>query len=132
MIDNAVFSRLSNDGAINALIGTRIYPQMAKEDATYPLILYHQISSGQADARCMAGVADHFRTLVQIDIYGPSKSGINTIAKAVRASLDDKIKQTWGGLKIAASMFDDQFDSGYEPGSNLYRIIQQYRIVLEE
>lgn len=130
MIGAAIYARLSGDAGVSALVGTRIYPGAGPEGATYPLVLYNQIDSGAV--RDLSSATDHFRTLQQIDVYATTKSSAVAIAAAVRASLDYKLNQTWGGLSIPASRFDDQFDSGFEEGSNLHRIIQQYRISYKE
>ena len=130
MIGAAIYARLSADAGVSALVGTRIYPGAGPENATYPLVLYNQIDSGAV--RDLASVTDHFRTLQQIDVYAATKGNAVAIAAAVRASLDYKLNQTWGGLSIPASRFDDQFDSGFDEGSNLHRIIQQYRISYKE
>lgn len=130
MISTALYSRLSTDAGVTALVGTRIYPQRGPENATYPLVLYQMIDSGPV--RDLASATDHFRTLMQIESYATTQLAAEAIAAAVRASLDYKINQTWGGVSIPASRFDDQFDSGFDEGSNLHRIIQQYRISYKE
>jgi hypothetical protein len=136
MIGNAVFARLASVSGVTALVGanpSRIYPGVGPENPSYPLVLFNQVSSGQADARGLIGAAKYFRTIQQIDIYAATRSQADGLANAVRAALDGiESETTWGGMTIMLSMFDDQFDSGFEPDVNLHRIIQQYRIVYKE
>ena len=132
MIGAALIARLTADSALAALVGTRIYPLEGPEEATYPLITYLQVSSGDNSSRGLVGAQKHFRTLQQIDIYARTALEAQAIAVAVRASLDGQVNQTWGGVTIAAALFDDQFDGNFEPDPNLHRIIQQYRIAVSE
>ncbi|MEO9521714.1 MAG: DUF3168 domain-containing protein [Parasphingorhabdus sp.] len=130
MIAEAIYSRLSTDAGVTTLVGTRVFPMVAPENEDYPLITYQQIDAGPA--RDLGSATDHFRTIQQIDIYSRNKIEAQNVADAVRAALDHKINQTWGGKNIPSSRFDDQFDSGFEESTNLHRIIQQYRISYKE
>lgn len=136
MIGNAVFARLASVSGVTELVGSnpsRIWPGAGLETPTRPYVLYNQISSGAADTRALRGRAGIFRTLQQIDVYADTYSDALALANAVRGALDGvESETTWGGMTIMLSMFDDQFDSGFEPATNLHRIIQQYRIVYKE
>lgn len=131
-IAGAIYSKLSGTSAVTALCGTRIYPGTGPESADYPLVITQQISAGVADTRSLDGPARHFRTLYQIDVMGSTQASVQALAKAIRQALDNVVNATWGGVSIKASMFDDQFDGNFEPAPNVYRIIQQYRIVYQE
>lgn len=136
MLGNAIFARLASVSGVTALVGanpSRIWPGAGPETPTRPYLLYNQISSGAADVRALRGRARIFRTLQQIDVYADAAAQADALAKAVRSALDGVDEETtWGGMTIMLSMFDDQFDSGFEPATNLHRIIQQYRIVYKE
>lgn len=136
MLGTAIFSRLASVSGVTALVGlspSRIWPGAGPETPVRPYVLYNQISSGAADTRALRGRAGIFRTLQQIDVYADTYSEALALASAVRAALDGiDSETTWGGMTIMLSMFDDQFDSGFEPDVNLHRIIQQYRIVYKE
>jgi hypothetical protein len=43
-MDAALFSRLSSFAGLKALIGTRIYPAPAPQNAAYPLVTYQEVS----------------------------------------------------------------------------------------
>lgn len=128
MIDVALFARLTKDSAVSALIDTRVYPQVAPPKAVYPLVTHMLVDDGSRSARPVAGAATLFRTLNEVDIYARRRLEALELAAAVRAALDGKINEVWGGMAIKASMFDRQFDGSFDADPNLHRIIQQYRI----
>ena len=132
MIHAAIFAHLSADAGLTALVGTRIYPQEGLENAVYPLISYFQVSSGDTWSRGLTGPQRHFRTLWQFDIIARTPIEAIAVAGALRAALDGLVNQTWGGVSIPASLFDDQFNGNFEPAPNVHRIIQQYRICYAE
>lgn len=136
MIGDAVFSRLASVSGVTALVGTapsRVWPGAGPENPVRPYVLYNQIASGAAETRALRGRVGTFRTLQQLDLYGDTSAQVTALANAVRGALDGvESETTWGGMTIMLSMFDDQFDSGFEPATNLHRIIQQYRIVYKE
>jgi len=136
MIGNAIFARLASVSGVTALVGanpSRIWPGAGPETPARPYLLYNQISSGAVDTRALRGRARIFRTLQQIDVYADTAAQADALAKTVRGAFDGIDEETtWGGMTIMLSMFDDQFDSGFEPATNLHRIIQQYRIVHKE
>jgi len=126
MIGPALFAKLTGDSGVSSLVATRVYPQIAPENADYPHLVYQQISAGPA--RRLDGASDTFGTLQQVDIYARTKAVAETVADAVRACLDGRGRETWGATVIKASTFDEQYDGSFEETPNLHRIIQQYRI----
>lgn len=128
MIDAALHEALTADAAVAADIGTRAYPQNAAPHSDYPLVSYMQIAAGVEETRKLDGPVSHFRTLWQIDIYARTRAAAIALADKVRAALDGKINEEWGGFTILAAIFDDQRDGTFEADANLHRIIQQYRI----
>ena len=125
---------MSGTAGVNDLCAGRIYPWGGgPEDPATPYVLYSQVSDGASDARGMVGPASYFRTLQQIDVFASDRATADRLANAIRAALDGVDSETtWGGMTIRAAHFDSQLDGSFEDQPNLYRVIQQFRIVWKE
>ena len=44
MIEEALYTYLTGYAALAALVGARVYPMQAPQDAIYPLVVYQQVS----------------------------------------------------------------------------------------
>ena len=129
MIEAALYARLTTP-----TMGAKVRDQVTSTQTDYEtgMVVYQQIAAGVEDTRSVGGPVTIFRTLQQIDIYATKKSRALALANEVRTRLDGQINQTWGGLTIKASIFDDQRAGNFQDTpeiSGVYRIIQQYRIV---
>lgn len=82
----ALFSYLTADSSIAALVGTRVYPVKAPEDETRALIVYSRISGiGDHTLRGVGGLA---RPRLQIDCWAPTPDVAAQLARLVKARLD--------------------------------------------
>lgn len=80
-----VFSRLTTDATVTALVGQRVYDP-PRPDAQAPYISFGPAYSVEDDAECVGGIAH----VIQIDIWSEAKDGqreCKAIVDAVRRSL---------------------------------------------
>lgn len=86
MIGKAVYSRLSSDSGVSALVGTRIYPwDAAPQDPTIPYIVYVVESSDPVES--LRGSSGLCYSDVRIDCVADRYLVSHEIAEAVRLAL---------------------------------------------
>lgn len=125
VINEAIYSRLSADANIMAIVGTRIFPSKATQNQPPPLIMYFRVDTVPATALNTAStfMASRF----QFDCWHKTEIGAETLAEKVKTSLDGFIG-TILGITIGGIVFLDQFDD-YDDDAELYRVGQYFRIL---
>lgn len=103
MIGNILYTILSNDSAINAIIGDRIYPQIIPQGKQLPAISYKVLAINSVDTKDDFTGIEKFR--IQIDLYSDSYDQLMKMDGTVRAALN-----TAEGLR----MITDYDDSSIE------------------
>lgn len=85
MIANAVYSLLSGDAGVTAIASTRIYPNVAPQEAASPYAVYQVISADHQEV--LGGSAGFSRTLVQVTCWSTSYDTARSLAEACRLAL---------------------------------------------
>ena len=81
-----LYSLLSNDSAVTALVGTRITPDVASQNTAVPYISYFADSTVNLNA-VDTSVKIGANTSIQIDCWSDSPDTSNAVADAVEAAL---------------------------------------------
>lgn len=79
-----ILAALLTDGPLGALIGDRLWPDIAPQDATMPFIIVWEFSSGFEHGFNSVAVT---APLLQFVIYDTSYGGALAVAEALRAAL---------------------------------------------
>lgn len=119
------------DPAIAGLIGTRCYPQVAPQDAAYPLLRILTVSTRSEQG--MRGATGLAVSLIQIDAYSKQDVQARDLAEKVRIRLQG-FSGTWAtpaAVVIPAVLLDDSRDT-YDEDLELYGKSADYRIWHEE
>jgi hypothetical protein len=103
----ALFSILTTDSAITAIVGTRVYPDLLPQGVTYPAIRTQRISTPRSQYRALDGVAGYASPRMQIDCYALSRSAAITLAQAVYAELEGYHGMA-NGLRVDAISTEDE------------------------
>lgn len=131
-LDTAIRARLVADGAVSALVGTRIYPIRAPDNPTLPMLTYQRISNIREHV--MTGEQAKFTTtLFQIDVWAKESGGISqarSIAAAIRSSLDD-FRGIITGIDVQGILSDNEWDT-WDEDTETFRITLQFRIMHRE
>ncbi len=85
-IETALFSELSTTAEVIAVVGTRIYPQVAPATVAYPFIVYSVISS--LPEHHAGGASDLTNVSLQIDVWAETVGELLTIVEVIRNDLD--------------------------------------------
>lgn len=125
MTGKAIYKLLTSATPVTALVSTRIYPDMATQDAAYPFIVYSHENTTPTDTKDGASPmdADDF----SVHVYAKSYSVAQDIAGKVRAALD-RFKGTSEGINIAQIIFDNQQSIDMDFDNHVYAILQNYTI----
>jgi len=121
-LETAVYSALTGDATVSGLVGTRIYPLVAPQDAALPAIVYQRISQqarvSHSGNSCLA------RTRLQVLSISESYSGAKALAKAVQDVLHTRRDQA-ADPRIDVILLDDEED-GFTDTNDLYTVRQDY------
>lgn len=124
MIQEAIYSILSNDAAVTALVNNRIYHLTISQNPTVPCISY-SINEGQED-ETFDGQGDFRQDDLQIDCWASTYTESLQLAAVIKIALKNYSGVVAGTniqritLDTAVSVFEDDVD--------LYRTSQSYSI----
>ena len=123
MIGKALYGKLSATAAVTALVSTRIFPDMATQDATYPFIVYTNDATQPTDVKDSASPLDV--VTMSVMIYSKSYSQAQDIAAAVRTALD-RMTGTVQGVNVQSCRFEGQNSAQMEFDKHVFVIEQSY------
>ena len=118
----AIYSLLVNDSAVSAIVGTRIYPELAEEGASAPYIVYSVVSNTPSDTKDGAPVDE-----AQLEIFsvGNTYAAANDLADKVRAALDRKSQIVVGTVTVQSIHYTNEVVEVSER-RDLYISVQDY------
>lgn len=83
MIGAIIYQALASNAAVAALVGTRIYPETAPNEADLPLIVYTVRTADGLD-----GNAPMMRCTITANCYAATDASAESVGAAIRAVLD--------------------------------------------
>ena len=86
MIGDVIYSLLSNDATVSALVSTRIYPNIAIANVVYPYIVYE--NTGNSPQNDKDGKSTIDTLTYNIEIYTETLAESNDLGLKVRNVLD--------------------------------------------
>ena len=128
MVEDGLFSYLSTDSGITALVSTRVYPLRMPQNATLPAVTFTRISGPRSHA--LSGPTGCGMARIQIDAWATTYASAKAVIDTVRSALDG-YSGTAGSETIKSSLLQTETDF-YEPETNVYRVSQDYFIKYEE
>ena len=118
----AIYSLLVNDSAVSAIVGTRIYPELAEEGASAPYIVYSVLSNTPSDTKDGTPIDE-----AQLEVFsvGSTYAAANDLADKVRAALDRKSKIVVGAVTVQSIQYTNEVVEVSEK-RDLYISVQDY------
>jgi len=126
MIGAAIYSILSGNVGVSALIGTRIYPDIAPQNVAYPFAVYSVNGTLPTDTK--DGVSPLDVIDLGVVVYAESYDATQTIAKAIRTALDAKPAGTYSGVSLQSIRFAGQQSLQMNIDKRVYMVEQMYNI----
>lgn len=120
MIGDAIYNILYGGGSgdVFDIVGNKIWPDQARQDSTYPFIIYKILETRPSDEKDGASRLDVVR--VSIECYADARLTARSAADAVRTALDRKAAGTYGGVAIDSIRFVDQFTAKFESDPHIF------------
>lgn len=105
IVGPALFTRLGTDvAAVSALVGSRISPNLRKQDATLPAIGYQ--GSGSRHVKSHSGLDGLRRQRVDLNCYAATYAEVTALAEAVRVALDGQYGLVFGANTLSFLLLD--------------------------
>ena len=124
-LEDALRTRLLADTAIAALIGERMYVLQAPQGVEVPYVVYLVVTTSPTYGQgCISD-----ETVIQYSVFAQSYGQARTIAKLIRASLEN-FGGAIEGVSIGCIKFDGIGVSEREKESQLAHISYDFRIIL--
>lgn len=115
MTESEVYKLLKNDSGVNAIVGGRVYPLVAPQNAVKPFIVYRVVSG--IKIQCMGGEIFKGDYRIQLDCYGITYQSVKSVGQAVKSSLIGFMNSN------NIDMLDD-----YEDEAQLFKQIIDFKI----
>jgi hypothetical protein len=125
----ALFSIITGDATVAALIVARFYPITAPQNVTKPYATYQRI--GGVRHRSVDGPAGLASPRYQVDAWATDIDEARSLSAAIRRAIDG-FKGDAGGLTIHEIVMDDEPFEDFEPDTLLYRASADYIVWHEE
>ena len=79
-----LYSKLTGDSGVSALVSTRVYPVLMPQSPTLPAVSYQRISNTEQD-----GTSTLRETRYQVDCWDDGYEGVQALADAVKSALEE-------------------------------------------
>lgn len=126
----ALYTLLSEDAAVSALAGNRIYPLRAPDRVALPYLTYQRISG--ARWRSIDGPSGMAQPRIQVDVWADRYDVSKSVAGAVRNALDGW-RGTVAGVRVGGIALEgdqDLFEDEVDPP--LYRVSLDFIVTHNE
>lgn len=124
MIGKAIYGKLSATTAVTAITSTRIYPDMATQDATYPFIVYSVADTAPTDIK--DGVSPLDVVSVSVMMYAESYAVALDLSEKVRAALD-RMTGIYDGVNVQSAKFNGQSSGNMHLDKHIFVVEQEYQ-----
>lgn len=126
MTGKAIYAILSTAVPVTGIVSTRIYPDMATQDATYPFVVYSITGILPSNTKDHASQMDE--VTASVICYADSYNSVQDLSEKVRAALDGKTRGTYGGVSLQSIRITDQISTQMNIDKLVYIVDQTYQI----
>jgi len=120
----AIYSILTSDSDVSAIVGTRVYPQIAAQGAAFPFVVYVLQDTSPSDTKSGVSTLDEVR--YDIVVASETYAEASDLTEKIRTALD-RYSGTVAGVVIDSIQFTD-LDVNNDPGTETYLTSSEYII----
>jgi hypothetical protein len=131
-ISTAVRQYLIANSGVSALIGTRIYTHLLKQDATLPAVVMNKISTQHHHT--LSNFSGNASVRLQFDCYGATADSANDVAEAIRTSGIVGLKGVTNSVDIRGARMEEGERYEVDPardGSDEHRYITSFDLMVD-
>ena len=123
-VGKAIYYLLSNYSDLTDIVSTRIYPEVAEQDAAMPFVIYTVVSNEPSDTQSSPSQLD----IAQVDIVLFSTDYAESVdmGVAARAALD-RVTGTYNGVNVQSCQYTSEVID-FEEYPRAYVITQSYDV----
>jgi hypothetical protein len=127
---NIIYSLLTANSGVTALVGTKIRPMKAAQSDSYPYVIYESISTPSLQTK--DGNSGWYKMRFQLSMLATSLSSVQSIATAIRNALDGQ-NGTIATYTVQAITFEDERDIFNDNSAvdGVYMLQQDYFITIQ-
>ena len=85
-VEERLYTRLTTDPTLTALVGNRVTPVLLPQDVTYPAITFNRVSTERIQT--LSGSTGLARASFQVSAFSPDHTEMLTVASGIREALD--------------------------------------------
>ena len=120
----AIYSILTSDSDVSAIVGNRVYPQIAAQEAAFPFVVYVLQNVDPSDTKSGVSTLDEVR--YDIIVASENYAEASDLTGKIRTALD-RYSGTVAGVVIDSIQFID-LDVNNDPGTETYLTNTEYII----
>lgn len=120
----AIYSILTSNSAVNALVSGRVYPQIAAQGAAFPFVVYLLTNVGPSDTKSGVSTLDEVR--YDIVVAAETYAAAADLTEKVRTAID-RYSGTVAGVNIDSVQFQS-LDADNDPATETYVTSSEYII----
>ena len=123
-VGKAIYYLLSNYSDLTDIVSTRIYPEVAEQDAAMPFVIYTVVSNEPSDTQSSPSQLD----IAQVDVVLFSTDYAESVdmGVAARAALD-RVTGTYNGVNVQSCQYTSEVID-FEEYPRAYVITQSYDV----
>jgi hypothetical protein len=128
-IEEAFTAYLKAQSSLTALISTRLFPIKMPQDTAFPCATYQIISKERTHAFQQDAALTNAN--IQVSAWGKSYASVKSVAKQVRAVLQNYSGLIGGSVTVNAVLIENEMDD-YDNATDTYVVHQEFEIWYQE
>jgi hypothetical protein len=118
----AIYTILTEDAGVSAIVGNKVYPQIAAQGAAFPFVVYVLQDNSPSDTKSGPSTLDE----VRYDIVAAAETyaSLSSLTERIRLALD-RYTGDLGGVEIDSIQFID-LDVDNDPATETYVSSSEY------
>lgn len=122
-IETGLYAKVTGNGAVAALIGTRFYPILLPQNVVYPCASYDDLG-GESGYTVGTKAAQVREPRYQIKAWDKTKEGARELADAIKTALDHETG-TWDDTAVNGAIFQGEPLTFYDEQEKVFQTIQE-------
>ena len=118
----AIYTILTEDAGVSAVVGTRVYPQVAAQGAAFPFVVYVLQDNTPSDTKSGVSTLDEIR--YDIVAAAETYSALSSLTERIRLALD-RYSGTVSGIGVDSIQFTE-LDVDNDPATETFVSSSEY------